>query len=597
MASKKKDVDELTVVTWNLAGVNSNAFEFKLNMQDARFAAANSFGQSLNDLNKLLTMSGDPDKKADMTDVWVKKMSVSYRKLLGPLLAVIQKVEGTGDVKKGTAGILKACLDSKVGDCLLADSLFQALHGNSGFSKADMEFKARSWSFTNLRPTNVKAFMESCKGGPAGEAEWWLKWITDLSHTEAFQRDQHGDKLMKHFIPLAVFDNLLYHGVCFALENEKFDLTQLVKQLKGFIDSMNVDVEQKAKGISDALNWVIKSYEPEIISIQENNKFWQKLDSFKVFWDHLETEYHIFDPNSISNPQQVVQLLIKKSKDCVVDTKATESIGSIVKSKAFLAKVRAELAKHTEFTPTILDEQVEKVKKIVETTWVPAVFTTSKGTRVLACAAHGNSKGTDNRAIIAVTVLLSRELRTDVVLGMDANSNNVCKAKDVKHGAGSRRKFNEFVEQYKPLESCFPSTEIEEKPAQDSVCKYHTVRKERTYLQMQIKKADKLDQSLKDWVITNYHATKTVRVNKFSGSATWSEASGNVWDTDSCMPNSLCPSDHCMLISHLVCPSEEDAKVHSKVANFLNEVFPTDDDTSTLSDNRTTGTCTRSTSE
>lgn len=134
---------------------------------------------------------------------------------------------------------------------------------------------------------------------------------------------------------------------------------------------------------------------------------------------------------------------------------------------------------------------------------------------------------------------------------MDANSNNVCKEKDIAHGAGSRRKFNHFVEQIE-LKSCFPSLEIESKPApKDDECKYHTVRKERTYLQMQLKKAEKLDQSLKDWVVTHFDVTKTVRVNKFVGAATWSEKSG-IWADANCMPNSMCPSDHCMLISHLV---------------------------------------------
>jgi len=574
MATKvTKDLyHELTVVTWNLAGVNSNAFEFKLNLKDARFNDAAKFGDDLSELNKKLTDSHThaSDYK---DDAWVKKMSQTYRSLLKPLQDILQKEENidSSNVKKGTAQALKDYLSTDVGDRVLNSMLDEAKHGNSCFSKADMEFKARSWSFTNLRPSNVEAFMKSCsKVSKDAENDWWRLWIRDLAHTEAFQKhDKVFDKLMDHFVSLAVFDILLYHGTRFTLVVGKYNLVRLTKQLKGFIDSMNVDVEQKAKGISSALDWVVKAYDPDIISIQENNKFWQKLATFKKFWTELTQQYQIYDPRTINNPQQVVQLLIKKSYK--LDKEATDKVPSQVKKKEFLARVRAELKSKTDFTDKILDEQVKKVAVVVDSTWVPAVFTTSKGTRVLACAAHGNSKGTDNRAIVAVTQLLSEDLDADVVLGMDANSNNVCKDKDVKHGAGSRRKFNEFVETYHELKSCYPSKEIEEKTPVDKSCKYHTVRKERTYLQMQIKKSNKLDQSLKDWVITNYDVTNTVRVNKFKGKRTWSEAEdkGSIWDAKSCMPNSMCPSDHCMLISHLKLNTKKEKKlpvVDAKVA-------------------------------
>jgi len=182
----------------------------------------------------------------------------------------------------------------------------------------------------------------------------------------------------------------------------------------------------------------------------------------------------------------------------------------------------------------------------VQTTWVPAVLRTRCGSYILACGAHGNSKGTDNRAIVAITTVLAREYDYDVVLGMDANSNNVCKPKDVAHGAASREEFNKFVDLV-GLRSCFPTGGDDERSK-------HTVRKERTYLQMQLKKAERLDQSLKDWVVSDFSFRRSVRVNNFDGPAAWTEDDGKIWLEADCMPNSHCPSDHCMLISRLKCP-------------------------------------------
>lgn len=605
MSDGKDDERMFTVVTWNVAGVNSNAFEFSF-ASDDRFQDAVSFGRYLNSLMKHLTLTNETsvtlDSNTDDTiDAFVKKnKSLTCSQLLSHLLPL---TKGRDRMDPYFSNALDRFLgrrakpdgDAKTNDDAdvnVSDALLAAWHGDSKFSKADMFFKARTWSFTNIRSSNIDAFLNACDSKK--EAAWWAKWVDDLSKTEAFHSEsddhdhtEHDDvtELMQKFVvPLAIFDGILFKATCHALETNRWDRKRLIKHLGGFLLSMSVDMERKAAGISGALDWVIQQYCPDIVCMQENNKFWQKRSSsFSDFWNKkLRASYEVFDPSTVLNPQQVVQLLVRKSSRIAVDEKKTAQVFKhATTSTSFLDKLRLVLKSDTNWSTSILDEQIVRAKKIIATTWVPAVLIhRPSGNHLLACAAHSNSKGTDNRILVAVSDVLAREFNLVVVIGMDANSNNVPKKKDLAHGAGSRRVFNAFVE--KRFKSCFPSDDIEEKPVPDDAkCKYHTVRKSRTFLQMQLKKAEKLDQSLKDWIVSHGTIVDTIRVNNFEGPAVWSEDKGSIWKDADCMPNSHCPSDHCMIVSRLVLPKggdENDSAQNEFSGSKTREVATTADD-------------------
>eukprot|EP00939_MAST-03C_sp_MAST-3C-sp1_P004014 g4014.t1 len=605
--SKTTGAGDLTVVTWNLAGINSNAFEFAF-CNDDRYKDGVSFGRFLNQLIRAATIRHEGDKyeekKKDTTTAtksskedggasssnsvgsyttehFAKLVDVTNASLLAPLLAVSDKLDGKGHVKKGISIALKGILNGPQGSSNVSESLRAAWHGDSGFSKADLFFKERTWSFTNLRTSNISAFFKSCD--PTKDPKtWWELWLTDLSNTSAF-RDTELRKLMqKWFVPIAIFDGLLYLAIRFALESKQWKIDRLIRHVEGFVGSMNVDVDKKATGISSALSWVVDAYRPDVVSLQENNLFWQKRPQFHKTWKKtIQKEYHVLEPQKIENPQQVVQLLIRKRGERFrYSKKRTAHAQRVVSSERFLAKVRAKLGKICgNFTDQMLDEQIRVLRKVVRTRWVPAVLddhhssqssrqrrrrTRKRDKVVLVCGAHANSKGTDNRAIVAVTTLLARELgECDVVLAMDANSNNTCKAKDVAHGAATRKLFNSFVHSI-GLNSCFPDGDNRN----DGKCfmGFHTVKKERTFLQMQLKKAEKIDQSLKDWVVSDFSFGKSVRVNNFMGPAVWSEDNGQIWLEADCMPNSHCPSDHCMLISRVHCRANGDGALEESPA-------------------------------
>jgi hypothetical protein len=111
---------------------------------------------------------------------------------------------------------------------------------------------------------------------------------------------------------------------------------------------------------------------------------------------------------------------------------------------------------------------------------------------VLVVGAHAASNGTDNRAIVAAVKELALWLGTlpevkavpRTMLMMDANSAAAFPRKGVIKGAASQQVFRSFLRNDPTLSSCwFPREQGDS--ATEGV--HHTVMKERTHLQTQVR--------------------------------------------------------------------------------------------------------------
>ena len=348
------------------------------------------------------------------------------------------------------------------------------------------------------------------------EEIWWQHWLASVC--SAWPVEKSGD-LAPHdalpplAFPLAVFDVLLAKiaGRLIA-KMEPGDAEEFFREMKLYVEAMHTTPEAKAQALARAIEWAAQSYSPSAIALQEFNAAWLAEPIFRRFWTDwvdgvhaVDGGFHVISPPQMKNRMQQTLLLIKKGEASGLSLERDQTdllLRYIEDQKQLTARLRSAFS--AIFPEALVEMQVDNALSSLRYKCAAAVCTVQKvpggsslGSpaameRVLVVGAHAASDGTDNRAIVAAVKELALWLGSlpevrpvpRMLLMMDANSAAAFPRKGIKHGAASQQVFRSFLHSDPALSSCWFPRERGESTAQQV---HHTVMKERTHLQTQVR--------------------------------------------------------------------------------------------------------------
>eukprot|EP01043_Picozoa_sp_COSAG02_P009498 COSAG02_NODE_323_length_24725_cov_57.558272_3_plen_746_part_00 len=431
---------------------------------------------------------------------------------------------GVGPLEACKVGAQERSLAAALAEIVVGEppQLLDLLHRglSSGFfSSPDLKLKDRTWTLTNARPESVKKFLAGCcmcfaEAGEAGvevdEEIWWQHWLASVC--SAWPVEQHGI-LPKLAFPLAAFDVLLAKIAGRVISKmAPGDAEAFFQEMKRYVGAMRTTSEAKARALAQAIEWTLLSYNPSAIALQEFNAGWLDEPLFRRFWtDHVDGVhavdggFEVVSPPQMKNKMQQTLLLIKKGEGSglTLDVEQTSLLAGCINDHAQLA-VRLRAAFSAIYPEEIVELQIENALTSLRYKCAAAVCTAQKEMgggslgspaameSVLVVGAHAASNGTDNRAIVAAVKELALWLGTlpevkavpRTMLMMDANSAAAFPRKGVIKGAASQQVFRSFLRNDPTLSSCwFPREQGDS--ATGGV--HHTVMKERTHLQTQVR--------------------------------------------------------------------------------------------------------------
>lgn len=504
-----------TVAQWNLAGVNTNPLAFQTHRDsNPETVLAIKFSHEID----LLLEKVSRQEKDCVFSQRVESMTCSD--LLGSCVAL--SVSGKPSLKDALCNRES----EKIGVIW-----HQNLKGKT-FSTADMVFKKRTWSLCSLKPGMVRKFIEALVADD--RSVWWSQW-----HESLMDCGVDDQKFKKNAIEVAVFDGILFEAARVVLSTSQYQTHELVESLEKFVEGMGVDPNAKGQQLAKSFTW-IQNLQPVVqaICIQEFSKDWIKAGPLAQFWPSLLQNFEMFEPSEIKNPQQVTILLVRKDGLFRVDRKHTETAQKCLQDGEFLGDHEEEVLDlfngiygednaGSKLMEMVMDM---RIKVAVAVGWRGEHLT-------LLVAAHASSDGTNNRALVGVMHVLAKELGATLVLGLDANSNASFDGDAKAAGAADCKTFESFLRS-RGLHHCFEDLDV---PCE------HSVQKERTFLQAQLKKARVIDRSLKDWIVgTAAERLRGFRVNMASGDVL---AEAATWDPDLYMPFPGFPSDHALILA------------------------------------------------
>ena len=371
----------------------------------------------------------------------------------------------------------------------LLDLLHRGL--SSGyFSSPDLKLKDRAWTLTNSRPESVKKFLAACCScfAEVGQVElevdeeiWWQHWLTSVC--DAYPAEKH-DALPQLAFPLAAFDVLLTKiaGRVIAKMEPEEEAEAFLSEMKQYVEAMRTTSEAKARALAKAFEWLILSYSPSVVALQEFNAGWLAEPHFRRFWtdyvDGVHTEgggFEVVGPPVIKNKMQQTMLLLKKGEHSglQLDREQTRKLADCIEDQQQLVE-RLRAAFSAIFPAGIVEMQVENALNSLKYKCAAAVCTLCKEDgvslgnpkateSVLVVAAHAASNGTDNRAIVAAVKELALWLgmlpgarsTPRMMVMMDANSAATFPKKGVNKGAACQQVFSCFLQSDAELTSCW----------------------------------------------------------------------------------------------------------------------------------------------
>lgn len=545
-ASERKLEAPFVIVQWNVAGVNDNAFEFRQSEggSDGTRGPAIRFQSRLSDALKSIVKGTVFDPSLPLGCAPVSE-----------LLTAMQTAAASHPERAVAESLAQNLLEAAGRSLTVAELLRKAAEGDSLISRASLMFSKQECSITKLRPSSVKKMIELISTQDRlGFWRWYIESLLE-NYPEAL-------RCVAQLWPLVAFDGILFEAASKLCEGEA-KVSELCSSLVALTADMCVAVDAKANKVSRFLQGVPSRCQPDVIALQEFSHEWLSDMTTEAFrtWQKLLDSYDVFEPAFVKSDKQVTRLLLRKrfaGGRLHVKTESTEVLVSGLRQDAFAEQLRQV---YIEMFGAELGEKMQ-ARALGEDGFVfsKMVFalcsSDQPASRFLVVAGHASSDGSDNRALVAAAVAVASAQDVGLILALDANSADFETA-DV--AVAGQARFLQFLEQQN-VRTCFEScgTDVGDPK------RFHTVRKCRSWVQPQLRKADKFDVSAKDFVLTgNMRTTRFcgIRVNTadwldmpvpvlgstmpFSEDATWKDELN--------MPTADFCSDHALVLAYLSC--------------------------------------------
>jgi len=558
----------MVVLNWNVAGVNTNAFEYlqsaKVKSPDETAYSVAETDDSSDFISQLSTdldlffsacdphvrddFEGDnaetETKKGDLlvaAKEWanhVKYTQVMTEKFLfGDLVKFLETDFGKDCITNAISNYCYRRITKEFSEGTYSDTMgdyIEKLKTSGIFSKPDRDLKDRKWAFTNLTPQNCSHYWHKMTklGTPEGRLDMWYNWFTDIGRTivgkqckDSATTDEKRDMLTEKIIHMALFDSFICWCVYQLYETKYKQEKDSTRHLSNFIRKMTVEPNDKAVFVFDCLRSALEAYKPDFMGIQEFNELWYDMDKMKGSENkkQLHKDYYEFRPKHVKNIQQETLLFInkhafkngfRKNKKKLIEDDNFDGFDLDLEEylgdegvKAFAKKMQKVYADKMSTVAVVPTEEV--TIEFLQQKMAACLLDKGKNTerKLLVCCLHADSDGTDNCAMVTCCVELAKELGARLIIMMDANCKETYPEKKKKLGAANEMEFFQYCTKTMNMRTCWDSV-VQEDEHGKQFFEGKTTRKTRSYIQAQWKKARVVDNSVKDYVMSSSDYTE-----------------------------------------------------------------------------------------
>lgn len=575
------------VAQWNMAGVNDEIFEFRQQeVAEDGLRLAKSFAEDLSrEVEVLLQSSGSSSSCAGSRFQAEELHGLGALSQEAHLVPLLKKLPSDGVSDK-----LVQALTSQADRQKTVVEIFKEVRcGNRDMGRANLMFAKRTWGFIKLKQAACTEFVQFLQRGDAPLFLERLLMSIEREYPAAIDR-------VDLILLLLTLEMFLYRVSVLLLQEafkdgkQRISAEALASSLESLAASMCIEEVHKRQRVAACINGVMHRYLPDAWCLQEFNAEWSQRDvEFRGFWDSLLLEYDCLRPLAVKKPHQVTHLLIRKAGPLILDKDLTAEAIQLLSSPEFEDQLRLTLqdvfsdetskkAKGEQGTKPLSESQLSNTlgaDGCLKQKVAMAVcrIRDMECSPVLVVAGHAKSDGTDNRSLVMALKLIASSKSWSLLAGLDANSAASFTQQEMTiKGAATQEIFVDFLERQE-LQNCWGSRKPDDVSSGETQresmvalsealrdpLKFHTVRKCRGFLQCQLHKANKPDQSAKDYVVSwspdnAVTFSRASRVNKLS----WLHAATDVgvlpderqsWDGDIDMPNTEFVSDHALVLT------------------------------------------------